>query len=139
MNVAMHAPVPHRAAPDWLWYLGVPALGIGLYLLYGQLMPIAEWVTALFPVARDSHTGEAIAFFVYDVPKVLLLLTGIVFVDRRVAQFLQPGKDPRHPGRQARRRGQSSWPRPGRADAVLLVLGGAALHRLRRRPAFRWA
>jgi hypothetical protein len=80
MTVEVHDPAPHRGAPDWLWYLGVPVVGLALYLLYNQLIPISEWVTALFPVARDSHTGEAIAFFVYDVPKVLLLLTGIVFV-----------------------------------------------------------
>jgi hypothetical protein len=34
----------------------------------------------LFPVDRHSHTGEAIAFFIYDVPKVLLLRMGIGFV-----------------------------------------------------------
>lgn len=79
MSVQTHDPAPHRGAPDWLWYVGVPVVGVLLYLLYSQLIPMAEWVTALFPVARDSHTGEAIAFFVYDVPKVLLLLTGIVF------------------------------------------------------------
>ncbi|MCB9969663.1 MAG: permease [Geminicoccaceae bacterium] len=92
MNVATHAPAPHKGAPDWLWYLGVPAAGVVLYLLYGQLVPIAEWVTALLPVARDSHTGEAIAFFVYDVPKVLLLLTGIVFVTGVLRSWFSPEK-----------------------------------------------
>lgn len=92
MTIAMHASAAHRGAPDWLWYLGVPAAGVVLYLLYGQLIPIAEWVTALFPVARDSHTGEAIAFFVYDVPKVLLLLTGIVFVTGVLRSWFSPEK-----------------------------------------------
>lgn len=61
-------------------YAGVSAAGVLLFLVYGQLIPLYEWLTSLIPVARDSHTGEAIAFFRYDVPKVLLLLTGIVFV-----------------------------------------------------------
>ena len=92
MTVQTHDPVPHAAKPDWLWYVGVPAVGVALYLLYGQLIPISEWVTALFPVDRHSHTGEAIAFFVYDVPKVLLLLTGIVFVTGVLRSWFSPEK-----------------------------------------------
>ena len=54
-----HAPI------GWLWYAGVAACGAVWLLLYRQLIPFSEWATALFPVARDSHTGEAIAFFLY--------------------------------------------------------------------------
>ena len=46
----------------------------------------------MFPVARDSHTGEAIAFFIYDVPKVLLLLTAIVFVTGVLRSWFSPEK-----------------------------------------------
>ena len=92
MTVETYDPVPHRGAPDWLWYVGVPAVGMVLYLLYGQLIPISEWVTSLFPVSRDSHTGAAIAFFVYDVPKVLLLLTGIVFITGVLRSWFSPEK-----------------------------------------------
>ena len=92
MTVETHDPAPHRGANDWLWYVGVAIAGVVLYLLYGQLIPISEWVTALFPVSRDSHTGQAIAFFVYDVPKVLLLLTGIVFVTGVLRSWFSPEK-----------------------------------------------
>jgi uncharacterized protein len=92
MTVQTHDPDSQRGIHDWTWYVGVPAMGVALYLLYGQLIPISEWVTALFPVARDSHTGEAIAFFVYDVPKVLLLLTGIVFVTGVLRSWFSPEK-----------------------------------------------
>ncbi|MGS4944134.1 hypothetical protein ACVDG3_01530 [Meridianimarinicoccus sp. RP-17] len=92
MTTDTHDPAQHRGAPDWLWYAGVPIAGVTLYLLYGQLIPISEWVTALLPVARDSHTGEAIASFVYDVPKVLLLLTGIVFVTGVLRSWFSPEK-----------------------------------------------
>ena len=61
-----------------------------LWLLYGQLVPFSEWITGLLPVSRTSHTGEAIAFFVYDVPKVLLLLTGIVFVTGVLRSWFSP-------------------------------------------------
>jgi uncharacterized membrane protein YraQ (UPF0718 family) len=60
--------------------------------LYNQLIPFSEWATSLFPVERHSHTGEAIAFFIYDVPKVLLLLTGIVFVTGVLRSWFSPEK-----------------------------------------------
>ena len=82
----------HSVATDWFWYLGVPLAGVVLWLLYGQLVPFSEWITGLLPVSRTSHTGEAIAFFVYDVPKVLLLLTGIVFVTGVLRSWFSPEK-----------------------------------------------
>jgi uncharacterized protein len=84
------APIPRR--PDWLWYLGVPVSGLVWWLAYGQLIPFSEWVVSQLPVARDSHTGEAIAFFVYDVPKVLLLLILIVFVTGVLRSWFSPEK-----------------------------------------------
>lgn len=91
MTIETHDPAPHRGAPDWAWYVGVPAVAAVLYLAHTQLIPFSEWVTAMFPVARDSHTGEAIAFFVYDVPKVLLL-TCIVFVTGVLRSWFSPEK-----------------------------------------------
>ncbi len=84
-----HAP---HGLPDWAWYVGVPVAAVIWWLVYGQLIPFSEWATSLFPVARDSHTGEAIAFFIYDVPKVLLLLTGIVFVTGVLRSWFSPEK-----------------------------------------------
>src|SRR6056297_3746469 len=81
---------PGRA--DLLWYVGIPLAAIVLWFLYSQLIPFSEWVTSLLPVARHSHAGEAIAFFVYDVPKVLLLLTGIVFVTGVLRSWFSPEK-----------------------------------------------
>lgn len=92
MTVETQDPASHRDVSDWLWYTGVPAMGVGMYLLYGQLIPFSEWATSQFPLARDSHTGEAIAFFAYDVPKVLLLLTGIVFVTGVLRSWFSPEK-----------------------------------------------
>ena len=79
----------HSAATDWFWYLGVPLAGVVLWLLYGQLVPFSELITGLLPVTRTSHTGEAIAFFVYDVPKVLFS-DGDCLCDGCVAQLVQP-------------------------------------------------
>ncbi|WP_210240286.1 permease [Amaricoccus solimangrovi] len=85
------ASVPeHPSRPDWVWHLGLVA-GLVLWaLLYRQLVPLSETVTTLFPVDRHSHTGEAIAFFFYDVPKVLMLLVLVVFAMGVARSFFSP-------------------------------------------------
>ncbi len=63
------------------------ALWLGLYQL---LIPFSEAVVALLPVQRQSHLGNALQFFFYDTPKVLLLLTGVVFVMGMVNTYFTP-------------------------------------------------
>ncbi|SEO78875.1 hypothetical protein SAMN04490248_11273 [Salinihabitans flavidus] len=92
MTTETHETAARRGAPDWLWYLGAALAAAIWWVLYSQLVPFSEWVTSFFPVARHSHTGEAIAFFVYDVPKVLLLLTLIVFVTGVLRSWFSPEK-----------------------------------------------
>ena len=58
--------------------------------LYQTLNPAAEALVAALPVARDSHLGGALQFFLYDTPKVLLLLTGIVFVMGMINSYFTP-------------------------------------------------
>lgn len=60
------------------------------YLLYQSLIPASEALVALLPVERESHMGGALQFFFYDTPKVLLLLTGIVFVMGIIHTFISP-------------------------------------------------
>ena len=50
------------------------------FALYHSLLPWSETLVGWLPVERDSHLGGALQFFFYDTPKVLLLLTGVVFV-----------------------------------------------------------
>jgi uncharacterized membrane protein YraQ (UPF0718 family) len=59
-------------------------------LLYVLLLPGAKALAALVPVDPASHLGGAIEFFLYDTPKVLLLLTGIVFVMGMVNSYFTP-------------------------------------------------
>ena len=107
-------------------------------LLYSQLVPFSDWAVSLLPVDRKSHLGEAIAFFIYDTPKVLLLLTLVVFAHGRRAQLLLAGEDAGHAGRPARRRRQCPGGRSRHPDAVLLLLRRAAVHRLRERRRAAW-
>jgi uncharacterized membrane protein YraQ (UPF0718 family) len=58
--------------------------------LYQTLSPASEALVAALPVERDSHLGGALQFFLYDTPKVLLLLTGIVFVMGMINSYFTP-------------------------------------------------
>ncbi len=60
------------------------------FALYQTLIPVSEALVAALPVERDSHLGGALQFFFYDTPKVLLLLTGIVFLMGIVHTFVSP-------------------------------------------------
>jgi uncharacterized membrane protein YraQ (UPF0718 family) len=58
--------------------------------LYQTLQPLSEVVVVALPVDRQSHLGAALQFFLYDTPKVLLLLTGIVFVMGVINTYFTP-------------------------------------------------
>jgi uncharacterized protein len=77
------------------WPARQPALFRGLALvtwasLYAALAPVSEALVAALPVSRASHLGGALQFFLYDTPKVLLLLTGIVFVMGMINSYFMP-------------------------------------------------
>jgi uncharacterized protein len=58
--------------------------------LYQTLLPASEALVAWLPVERESHLGGALQFFFYDTPKVLLLLTGVVFVMGMANSYFTP-------------------------------------------------
>lgn len=66
----------------WAKIGGIGTLGLGLWFaVYVNLQSFATFFTySLLGIARPSRLGDAVQFFVYDTPKVLLLLTLIVFV-----------------------------------------------------------
>ena len=113
------------------WRLCGSAVGRGI-LLYTQLSRIAAVLTYdLAGLPRGSALGSAVEFFVFEAPKVLLLLIAVVFVVGVVRSFFTPERARRAARRAARGVGQRPRRAPRRRDAVLLLLGGAALHRVR--------
>jgi uncharacterized membrane protein YraQ (UPF0718 family) len=58
--------------------------------LYASLTAIADGALALLPIERGTRFAEAVHFFIYDTPKVLLLLTLIVFIMGVVQTFFSP-------------------------------------------------
>ncbi len=85
-----HDPSQRQKTVQWLAMVA-GALVVWAFL-YSQLVPFSEWVVSLLPIERKSHFGEAIQFFVYDTPKVLLLLTLVVFAMGVVRSFFSPEK-----------------------------------------------
>jgi len=79
------APHPRRA--PWGWVALALAVWIGAYW---NLTAFADALLAPTGLSRDTHLGEALHFFFYDTPKVLLLLTLIVFVMGIVHTFVSP-------------------------------------------------
>ncbi|MEI7771785.1 MAG: permease, partial [Chloroflexales bacterium] len=67
-----HTPVPATTGRAWL-LVGVAA--IVWLIAYNLIQPLADWLTyGLLGMAHGSHLGDSLAFFLYDVPKILLLL-----------------------------------------------------------------
>jgi hypothetical protein len=81
------------ASPSATWRLVGVAAVLALWIaLYRQLIPFSNWAVSMLPVERGSSLGEALAFFIYDTPKVLLLLTLVVFAMGVVRSFFSPEK-----------------------------------------------
>lgn len=89
MSIATHE-TPRGAPSGLLWSAGVAAFVAVWYLVYAQLPGWSEWIVAHLPVDRAGHTGEALAFFFYDTPKVMMLLALIVFGMGVVRSFFSP-------------------------------------------------
>lgn len=106
----------------------VAILAVVWFILYSNLQPIADWVTySLLGLSKESQIGEALNFFIYDVPK-LLLLSGMIFLITLLQTFINTEKV--RALVEARR---GCWQPDGsdfwRAYAVLLLLICAAFHR----------
>jgi hypothetical protein len=83
---------PAASKPSWQKFLpwGVAALVIW-WLVYGSLAPLAAWLTySLCGLATGTHLGATVEFFVYESPKVLMLLTLVVFGVGIIRSFFTP-------------------------------------------------
>lgn len=79
--------------PSRNWRLPLLALlaAAAWYLLYGRLQAIADWLTYnLIGLAPETRLAESVNFFLYDVPKILLLLTGMIFAVTLARSFFSP-------------------------------------------------
>lgn len=82
-----------RVRDDRTAFVVVGLLTFLWIVIYSNLQPIANWITfAVIGLSETSALGEAISFFIYDVPKLLLLLSGMIFVITLVQTFIDTQK-----------------------------------------------
>ena len=66
-------------------------LAVVWLVIYQYLQPASVWVTySLLRLPHDHHFSAAVEFFVFEVPKVLMLLTIVVFVVGIIRTFFTP-------------------------------------------------
>ena len=81
-------PLPSANLPA-RWTYGLVAIGAALWLIaYRLYEPAADWlVFGVLHLPPESRFGESLVFFVADVPKILLLLSGMIFLISLVRTF----------------------------------------------------
>lgn len=80
------------AKPSAAKYILIGLLLVAVWwMVYRSLVPVSDWITySLLHLAHDSHFSAAIGFFVFEVPKVLMLLTIVVFGVGIIRTFFTP-------------------------------------------------
>jgi uncharacterized protein len=72
-------------------YLWVSLAAVGWFAAYNLIQPLADWLAfTLLGLPPESRLGESLAFFFYDVPKILLLLSGMIFIISIIRTFFSP-------------------------------------------------
>jgi hypothetical protein len=78
---------PHPST-DLRLFGSLALIALAWILAYKIILPLSIWLTySLLGLPLGSHLGESIAFFLYDVPKILLLLSGMIFIISIIRTF----------------------------------------------------
>jgi uncharacterized protein len=87
----MHRSDNHHKSHSWSFLAaGVGGLAVWWWV-YGRLAGFAAWlVFAVLGLSRESQLARAVDFFVYETPKVLMLLTLVVFGVGIIRTFFTP-------------------------------------------------
>ena len=101
-------------------------------MIYGCLSPAATWLTTVaFRQSLHTRLGSAIQFFLFETPKVLMLLVLIVFVVGIIRSFFTAEKTRQILAGRRLFDGQCPGRAAGHTHAVLLVFRRAAFYGLR--------
>lgn len=74
------------------WLVSLIVMVAAWAFIYTHLDAFANIVISLFGLSRETRLGEAVHFFWFDTPKVLLLLVAVVFVMGVIHTFFAPEK-----------------------------------------------
>jgi hypothetical protein len=79
----------HPTSPDVSIVAGLVGAAVLWWVLYRVNGPFWDWaVFRVAGLAPDGQLGETIRFFVYDTTKILLLLSGIIFIVTILRSFM---------------------------------------------------
>lgn len=79
-NIHLRLIIPLLLLPVW-------------YLIYHYLQPFTDWlVFSVFGMTKGAHLADAIWFFIFEFPKVMLLLTLIIFFVGIIRTFFTPDR-----------------------------------------------
>ncbi len=91
MNTPLSPPASHGQRDDLRGFALVAAVAVAWVVAYSVVQPLADWLAYdLIRFEHGSPLGESVAFFLYDVPKILLLLSGMIFVITVIQSFFSP-------------------------------------------------
>ena len=83
-------PQPTKS-PQYRLVILLAGITLVWFAAYNLIQPLANWITySLFQLQTGSRFGESVAFFLYDVPKILLLLSGMIFLISILRTFFSP-------------------------------------------------
>ena len=86
-EITVTAPTPPSLGR---WIAALVLATLAWIFAYAHLTEVADALVAMTGLERGTHLGEAVHFFFYDTPKVLLLLAGIVFLMGLIQTFFAP-------------------------------------------------
>ena len=82
---------PQKPKQGWKLPVLVLVTAVLWFLVWRQLQNLADWLTySLIGLQPESHLGESVNFFFYDVPKILMLLAGMIFIVTLIRSFFSP-------------------------------------------------
>jgi len=93
-NTAPTEPIKKKANSETILYFLMGLAGVVLWwLIYSRLAGLSQWLTYnLLSIQQGSHLGDSIEFFIYDTPKVMMLLFLVVFGVGIIRSFFTPEK-----------------------------------------------
>jgi len=94
MNHSVAPPAPTTSTTRRVDLRAASTVGLAVMAwlaAYNVIQPLANWITyTLAGLPAGSRLGESVAFFLYDVPKILLLLGGMIFAITMIRSFFSP-------------------------------------------------
>lgn len=81
-----------RGTPAVIRYIGAGlVLAVVWWIVYSQLALAAHWLTyRIFGLTEGTHLASAVEFFIFEVPKVLMLLVLVVFGVGIIRSYFTP-------------------------------------------------